>query len=75
MARVTRMLLAAAAAVAAAVLANAILSAVASQAASEGIAAPPTPVPVSRRASTAALFRSLRDRVFGGRESGPGPRR
>ena len=66
MARITRVLLAAAAAVAAAGLAIAIVSSVSGHHATGGVVAPAAPEAVGRRASAAALFRSLRDRAFGG---------
>ena len=66
MARITRVLLAAAAAVAAAGLAIAIVSSVSGHHAIGGVVAPAAPEAVGRRASAAALFRSLRDRAFGG---------
>ena len=66
MARITRVLLAAAAAVAAAGLAIAIVSSVSGHHATGSVVAPAAPEAVGRRASAAALFRSLRDRAFGG---------
>ena len=66
MARITRVLLAAAAAVAAAGLAIAIVSSVSGHHATGSVVAPAAPEAAGRRASAAALFRSLRDRAFGG---------